>query len=340
MRGGEPLPPVLVRVQSPPEIRVAETHARRAAEALGFPARACDEISLVVAELGSNLLRHATGGELRLELAEAGGRKGLRVESLDRGPGFADFERATADGYSTAGSLGTGLGTVNRLMDELHYHPLPSGGSRIVCCRWLRAQPGVTESRFDIGVASRSYRQLAENGDAFVIREGDQMALAAVIDGLGHGKFAQRAAQAARQYVDQHWDQPLEAIFRGVERTCQATRGVVMAIVRFDLKRQTLAYANIGNVEVRVRGGGQPVRFIVRRGVVGQRAPLPKIQEHPWTAGMTLVMHSDGVPSHWSWSDFPQLWAEPSSRAAQRLLSALGRADDDATVVVVRTARP
>src|SRR5690242_2897101 len=195
-----PATPVLMRVFSSAEIRNAEKRAGCVAAAVGFSPRDCDEITLVVAELASNLLKHAAGGELRLEIAEVSGRKCLRVESLDQGPGIADFERATADGYSSSGSLGTGLGTVNRLMDELEYQPLPSGGSRIICCRWLRTAPRIRESHLDIGVATRSYRQLPENGDAFVVREWGTMALVGVIDGLGHGKFAQRAAQAARQY--------------------------------------------------------------------------------------------------------------------------------------------
>jgi anti-sigma regulatory factor (Ser/Thr protein kinase) len=328
--------PVSVRVSCSPEIRKAEDCARHVAAELGFSARDCDEITLVIAELGSNLLKHASGGELRLESAEIGGRMGLRVESLDRGPGFTDFELATTDGYSSVGSLGTGLGTVNRLMDELEYHPLPGGGSRIVCCRWLRAEPRIRESHLEIGIASRAYRQLPENGDTFVIREWGKKALVGVIDGLGHGKFAQRAAHTARQYIDQHYDQPLEAIFRGVGRSCQSTRGVVMALALFEHERQRFACANIGNIELRVHGSAQPIRFMLRRGVVGQQSPSPKPEEHPWAAGMMLVMHSDGLRSHWDWSDFPQLWTERPSHIAQRLLAALGRVDDDATVLVAR----
>jgi len=307
---------------------------------LGFSPRDCDDIALAVTELASNLLKHAAGGELRFEPTEAAGRKGLRIESLDCGPGIPDFERALRDGYSSAGSLGTGLGTVNRLMDDLQYHIQPAGGSRITCSRLLRTEPRQHARHLEIGVASRAYRQVLENGDAYVSREWGTGSLVGVIDGLGHGQFAHRAAQVARQYIDQHYDLPLEALFRGVGRTCQATRGVVMALALFDHDRKRFTCASIGNIELRVHGSATPIRFIARRGVVGQQAPMPLAEEHPWEPGMTLVMHSDGVRARWDWSDFPRLWDEPPSRIAQRLLGALGRDDDDATVLVVRSVRP
>ncbi len=56
----------------------------------------------------------------------------------------------------------------------------------------------------------------------------------------------------ARQYVESHYDLPLPAIFRGVGRACRATRGVVMALARFDWDQGRLSFASVGNIEVRV----------------------------------------------------------------------------------------
>jgi anti-sigma regulatory factor (Ser/Thr protein kinase)/serine/threonine protein phosphatase PrpC len=332
--------PVVFAVTGPPEVRRAEDRARRLAAELGFSAEDCAEIALVVVELGSNLVRHAGGGELRMEVVEVADQQGLRVESVDRGPGFADFEHATTDGYSSAGSLGTGLGTVNRLMDDLQYHPLPGGGSWIACTRWLRTEPRIPDGSLEIAGATRAYRQLAENGDAFIVRQWGHHALLGVIDGLGHGLFAQRAAQTARQYIDQHYDQPLEAIFRGVARACQSTRGVVMALVLLDHDRRSFKSASIGNIELRAQGSPERVRFLPQRGVVGQLTPLPRTEEHPWTRGMILIMHSDGIRSTWEWSDLPSFATESPAVIAQRLMSSFGRPDDDATVLVVKNVRP
>jgi anti-sigma regulatory factor (Ser/Thr protein kinase) len=341
LSAGEPLQPVGIRITTLAEIRRAEDSARNLAASIGFSAQDCQEIALVVTELASNLIKHAGGGTLRLMVNAAEGRTGIRIESEDLGPGIPDFDRALTDGYSSAGSLGTGLGAVNRLMDELELRPLPAGGAHIVCQRWLRSSTAVAAVRWlEFGAATRSYRYQRENGDAFVVRQWNGGALAGVIDGLGHGPFAQRASQAARQYVEQHFDRPLEDLFRGAGRACRATRGVVMALARFDFAPQTLAVATVGNIEVRILGGASPVNLIVRRGIIGLNAPQPAPTTCPWTTGSLLVMHSDGVSSRWNWNHFRDLVQESSGTIAQRLLVAHGTTEDDATVLVVRSWRP
>jgi anti-sigma regulatory factor (Ser/Thr protein kinase) len=333
------LQPVAIHVTTLPEIRRAEDVARRFAASIGFSAQNCEEIVLVVAELASNLIRHAGGGTLMLTVAAVPGPPGIQIESEDRGPGIPDFDRALADGYSSAGSLGTGLGAVNRLMDELELRPLAIG-THLVCRRWLRASAATPAVRWlEFGAATRAYRHQRENGDAFIVRQWDGNALTGVIDGLGHGQSAQRAAQTARQYVEQHFDRPMEDLFRGAGRACRATRGVVMALARFDFAHQTLAVASIGNIEVRIFGGAAPAKLIVRRGIVGLNAPQPVTTVYQWTSGSLLVMHSDGISSHWDWKDVRDLAQESSGTTAQRLLAAHGKVDDDATVLVVRSAR-
>jgi anti-sigma regulatory factor (Ser/Thr protein kinase) len=336
--------PIVATVTSAIEIRHVEDAARCYAAAVGFPREECEEIALAAVELASNLVKHASGGgTIAFRPCGSNGRPGLQIESTDHGPGFADFERALADGYSTAGSLGTGLGTVNRMMDALECHSVPPSGTRIVCQRWVRPQGLVPLSReLEFGAASRAYRNTRENGDAFVIRQWDGMALGGVIDGLGHGQFAQRAAQTARQYIESHFDQPLEALFRGVARACQSTRGVVMALTRIDSARRVFTVANIGNIEVRVLAGdGRSANTPpVRRGVLGLNAPAPISVEQPWTETTLLVMHSDGLRTHWSWKDFDGLHRQAAGTIAQTLLRTLGKIDDDATVLVIRNRCP
>lgn len=70
------------------------------------------------------------------------------------------------DGYSTAGGLGIGLGTVNRLMDDLEFHARPDRGLLIVCQRWLRPEGGgLCAERLIFGAATRPCRMLRENAD-------------------------------------------------------------------------------------------------------------------------------------------------------------------------------
>jgi anti-sigma regulatory factor (Ser/Thr protein kinase) len=333
------LPPALIAVVHSGDVNEARQRAQAMALAIGFDETASAEVALAVSELGTNLLRHSKGGTLTLTPLVDGRRVGMQVISQDRGPGIVDVEQALTDGFSTAGGLGYGLGTVNRLMDELDIvsEPGMSGGTRIACKRWLRgdvrrAMPGPLA----FGAASRAHPRMTENGDAFVIKCWGESALVAVIDGLGHGPFARRAAQTARQYVECHVDQPLDVIFRGVGRACRATRGVVMALARFDWGEARLTCASIGNIEVRVFGNVEPMNFAVRRGIVGVNDPNPAVTQHRWQPNHVLVLHSDGLTTRWRWEDFPGFRSTPASVMARRLLQALARDDDDATVLVVK----
>jgi len=317
----------------------ARQAASRIAQTLGFSATECEEIALVVSELASNLIEHASGGIIRLIPVQRPDRTGIRIESEDDGPGIADVEQALIDGFSTAGSLGIGLGTVNRLMDELEFYDSQQSGLHIVCHRWFRPPTGgVGTKGMTFGVSTRARSFSPENGDSFVIKQWKGFALAGIIDGLGHGAFAQRASYAARNYVEQHFDQPLESLFRGVERACRATRGVVMALARFDLANNRLRLANVGNVEVRLIGSAERFSPIVRRGVIGMNAPGPVCSEHPWSASDLLIMHSDGLRAHWKWDEFSELRHQEPACIASRLLAALGRIEDDATIIVGRRA--
>jgi anti-sigma regulatory factor (Ser/Thr protein kinase)/serine/threonine protein phosphatase PrpC len=333
------LPPVLIAVIHGSDVNEARQRAQVMALAIGFDETASAEVALAVSELGANLLRHTKGGTLTLTPLVDGRRVGMQVISQDRGPGIADVEQALRDGFSTAGSLGCGLGSVNRLMDELDIvsEPGTSGGTRIACKRWLHADVRRTmPGPLTFGAASRPHPRMTENGDAFVIKCWGDGALVAVIDGLGHGPFAQRAAQTARQYVESHVDQPLDLILRGVGRACRATRGVVMALARFDRDGTQLTFASIGNIEVRVFGSVEPMNFAVRRGIVGVNAPNPAVTQHRWQPNQVLILHSDGLTTHWRWEDFPGLGRTSASVIARRLLQALAKDDDDATVLVVK----
>jgi anti-sigma regulatory factor (Ser/Thr protein kinase) len=333
--------PQTVEILHPSNVGAARMGSSALAERIGFDPVACEEIALAMTELATNLIKHAQGGTLTLTPLADGGRIGLEIESRDSGPGIADVEQALADRFSTAGTRGTGLGAVNRLMDELDIASEDGRGTRIACRKWVR-QPrsSLRPCPLAFGVASRPCQSGMDNGDAFVVKQWAESALVGVIDGLGHGPFAHLAAQAARQYVESHFDLPLDQIFRGVGRACRATRGVVMALARFDWGQGRLTYASVGNIEARVFPRSQLFPFSICRGVIGLNAPNAVVTEYPWPSGHVLVLHSDGLRTHWNWKDFPGVADQPAPALAQELLRLLAKEEDDATVVVVGKAIP
>src|SRR3569833_1136666 len=61
------------------------------------------EIDIIVAELVSNLIKHAKGGFLLVKLLE---NDGMEIISIDNGPGIQDVSRMVQDGVSTKNTLG------------------------------------------------------------------------------------------------------------------------------------------------------------------------------------------------------------------------------------------
>ena len=75
-----------------------------------FPDAKVGELDIIVAELVSNLVKHAGGGQLLVKLTEESGVQGIELISIDDGPGMTDVSRMVADGVSTKNTLEQVLG--------------------------------------------------------------------------------------------------------------------------------------------------------------------------------------------------------------------------------------
>jgi anti-sigma regulatory factor (Ser/Thr protein kinase)/serine/threonine protein phosphatase PrpC len=320
------------------DVPVAGHRARIYAAVLGFDQQTVDKIALIVNELGTNLVKHAGGGTLTFRAGGSDAGRTLEIQAEDAGPGIGEREWAVTDGCSTSGGLGVGLGTIRRLVDDLEItSPVGQhGGTRIVCRLARRRRPPDNPRRTDIGVATRPRIGEDSNGDAFVVLDWGAEALVGVIDGLGHGTRAHDSAQIARQYVEDHHQQPLEDLFRGVDRACRATRGVVMALARINVDLTCLSFASVGNIEARLFNGQDRARLVARRGVLGMGIDRPVVTELYWDGRSVLILHSDGVTAHWDWDSIAHLLPKPSSVVAQQLLNMVARSDDDASVLVAK----
>src|SRR6516162_11349790 len=116
--------------------------ARRAAAGLahrkGFSQDAAARVALVATELATNLLKHAGEGLVAInEFVDATG-SGIELLAIDKGPGMADVARCLVDGFSTAGSPGTGLGAVARVSDSYAIYSRPGVGTAVMA-RFLAA---------------------------------------------------------------------------------------------------------------------------------------------------------------------------------------------------------
>ena len=315
------------------DVLIVNADARMLAVALGFSEVEAEEIGIVARELATNIIKHAGHGSMTLVSEHSR----LVIEAEDAGPGIPDVDQALADGYSTAGSLGYGLGTVNRLMDHVEITSRTGRGTRVLAHRTVRvASERAMRPPVEVGIATLPKPGYAENGDGYLFCSWGANTMVGVLDGVGHGAPAQAATQAALRYIETHLEQPMEDIFRGVGIACRGTRGVVMALARFDWAAQTLEFASVGNIEARVFDTDEPMRFVVRRGILGANAPEPRVTSQPWPVGASLVLFSDGVASHWGDATLADAQGSNASIGARALLNRLNRQTDDATLLIVR----
>lgn len=326
--------------------------ARRAIRVLtsriGFSEVETEEIALVVTELGKNLVKHAQDGVMVARSLERSPGDGIEIVTMDQGPGIAQAEQMIIDGNTSKDSLGYGLGTVDRLMDELTLGPRTDHqqGSMIRCRRRLKDLQGTNLNiNLDAGAAARCHPGSRLNGDAWIIKKWQNNLLVGVIDGLGHGPHAHKAAQTARQVMSRHYDCPLPDLFKRVERACRKTRGVVMALAKIQADKGTeeltggMQFASIGNISSRLwkRAGG--MNFHVTRGIVGANAPAPKVSIHDVSPSDVLVLHSDGVSTHWRWEMIRPHFNKTATDLAAWMLRRLGKNSDDAVVLVVKAEK-
>src|SRR5436305_2476683 len=108
---------VSIQVDTADQAGEARRRAAGIAAALRLDETTAGRLALVVTECANNLWKHGGGGEILLNPLGTDA-SGVDVLALDRGPGMGDVARCFQDGYSTAGSAGTGLGAIRRLSSE------------------------------------------------------------------------------------------------------------------------------------------------------------------------------------------------------------------------------
>lgn len=330
---------ITITVSEDADVVLAGRQAKTLLGGLDFDEPTVEEVVLVVHELASNIVKHAGDGEIELAPLPEDPGGAIEIRASDSGPGIADVDRAVVDGYSTVGSLGAGLGAVHRLMDDVVISSdgdAESGAEIVATRRDSTAVADEPAPPVDVDAATRPQPGYDLNGDAFLVEHGPAESLVGVIDGLGHGPEAHRAASTAQQHVRAHSTQPLADLFAGVDRACRDTRGVVMLLARFDWDAREVRLGSVGNVTVKVCESPDPLHLVPQRGVLGGNAPSPTIDRWDLHPALAIVVHTDGLATSWSCDDFAWRAGDSATPTADELLRRFAKPDDDATVLVVR----
>jgi serine/threonine-protein kinase RsbT len=118
------------------DVGIARIRTQRLAIDQGFTEVEAVALATAISELARNVLVHAGGGEVALSVLAEANRRGIVAVVRDQGPGIADTGRAMQDGYSTIGTLGLGLPSARRLVDELHVLSAPGAGTTVTAKKW------------------------------------------------------------------------------------------------------------------------------------------------------------------------------------------------------------
>lgn len=321
----------VVVVEDESQIGQARRVAQKLAETLGFDANDAGRVALVATELASNILKHASRGELHLQrLPLAAGVGGIEMIAIDRGPGF-DLHDCLADGFSTGGTQGIGMGAVDRQSDVFDVYADSRGA--VLMARLYPKGSKVQDPRF--GVSQHALHNAAECGDVWHLCVEGPRVSALVIDGLGHGEEAEKAAVAgARAFALTPFAEP-SSLIGELHHAMIGSRGGAAAIAQYDGVSDSLRFIGIGNIGATLIAADRNRGMASHPGIVGAQFRKAQGFDYPEAGGQLLILFSDGLQSRWNLRDYPGLIHRHPAVIAAILHRDFCRGRDDVTVLVV-----
>lgn len=310
-----------------------EVHALAAGA--GFQASRVAEIDLVVAEIVSNLAKHAGGGEVFVKLMEEEGLQGIEIIAMDSGPGIADVRSMMLDGASSKNTLGHGLGSIRRLSNFFQIYTQKGWGTLLLVRIFDKEfSPAKKLPPFDVHSLVVPKPGETECGDGFHYKQSKEGLKLFLGDGLGHGK---EAAQAVKQAIEAFRlcseESPVE-ILRFINQSVKRTRGLVGTVAIFNRQEKEWKICGVGNIATRFFGTAAIKNHSPYNGILGLNMPnTMKDQTIPLESGQTCVMYSDGIKSKWELLKLPGILRHDLSLLNAALFKDFARNTDDMSIV-------
>lgn len=327
---------VPVSVQEETQPGFARREAARLAALDGMNERDIGRVSIVVTEAAKNLMKHGNGGEVLLRAEQDGGPL-VDVLALDKGKGMNDVGACMRDGYSTAGTPGTGMGAMQRLSDAFEIYSQPGAGT-VVHCRIAANGNKKTrmEGSMDCGVVMVPFTGETRCGDGWAERHYDGHSVFMVVDGLGHGVGAAEAAdEAIAAFNRVNSNNPVD-VLEEAHYALRKTRGAAVSIASIDRHQRKIRFAGIGNVSGSVLANGKSQSLVSHNGIVGHTAGKMQDFTYEWPRNASLLMYSDGIASQINLSRYPGVLSRSPLITAAVVYRDFSRRRDDATVLIAR----
>jgi anti-sigma regulatory factor (Ser/Thr protein kinase) len=328
---------VLIQIDDRTQVGEARRAAVEMAEALGLSATQAGKVALAVTEAATNIVKHAGTGKILLAPLVRATAVGLEILALDRGPGISNVMASMRDGYSTAGSMGAGLGALSRVSPSFDLYSQTGQGTALRLEVWQGAPPPA-ETELEVGAVCLPKTGEEVPGDGWLLEASGDYRTIMVVDGLGHGPNAARAARAATEAFAAHPSATPAALMQICHGALTATRGAAGAAARVVPAKRHGSFAGVGNIACRVEMIGERRQLVSHSGTLGHVMRRVQEFEFDFPAGALLILHSDGLTSRWSCEDYPGLLAKHAGLIAGVLYRDHNRGTDDVTVVVLKNS--
>ncbi|WP_414903688.1 ATP-binding protein [Pseudomonas sp. IT-P260] len=317
-------------IEDSSQIGHARRTAQRLAEQHGFDATEAGRVALVATELASNVLKHASRGEFHLRLLPRTGGFGIEMLAVDRAQGF-DLDACLTDGFSTGGTQGIGLGAVARQTEVFDVYADTRGA--VLLARLYPRADRQPDLRY--GVSQHSLHHDPACGDAWHLTYNGANVSALIIDGLGHGEDAERAAKAGEQVFAQSPFASPVLLMEDMHRDMIGSRGGAAAFAQYNAARDSLTFTGVGNIGASLITADKSRGLASHPGIVGGQYRKAQPFDYAHVNGHLLIMYSDGLQSRWNLQDYPGLVHRHPAVIASVLHRDFCRGRDDVTVLVV-----
>jgi anti-sigma regulatory factor (Ser/Thr protein kinase) len=317
-----------------PEARRTATHL---AETLGFDATGAGNVALIVTEIGTNILKHGGAGEILINPLRRADARGIEIVGIDRGKGIADLERSLRDGYSTAGSPGTGLGAIRRLSAGFEVFSASGQGTAVLARVWATPLSSTERGpRVAIGFAGAAHVGESVSGDGWTVVQSAERTVLLLVDGLGHGVVAANAAREAVRLFHDNVRHAPGVIVQALHDGLHSTRGAAVAVSEIVPERGLVKYAGVGNICAAIVTSTSRRHLVSHNGTAGHAVRRIDEFTYAWPKDAVLVEHTDGLSTHWDLERYPGLLTRSPSLIAAVLYRDFNRGRDDVSVLVAR----
>ncbi|MDB5112712.1 MAG: Stage sporulation family protein [Mucilaginibacter sp.] len=303
----------------------------------GFSDKKLADLDIIVSEITSNLHKHARNGEILVGLFKEKENLYIELIGIDNGPGMQEPFKMIKDGFSSANTMGIGLGSIQRLSTQFDLYSMKGWGTIILTRIYnktvepgLLSTPKVTIRKLVVTMPGQ-----IKCGDGTSSTVTPQHFKLLVADGLGHGEEANFAVIEAVKAFKQCTDHSPSEILKYIHEAIRKTRGIVGSIVVFDFESNIWKMAGVGNISTRMSNFLQIKNQMSYNGTVGHNILSGMSDQEVKLEDYNQVTScSDGINPRWDTSKFTGISrCDLSIQAAAIYKDFAGKTDDMAVVI-------